>query len=118
MVIKSSMPASYNSYTTYKIKSSKDITEDFISFLIRNDWIDDYHFWLHIWYECFEEMKKENEWTHIYALYNSYFHDVIITYKPRNKNTLKLISEKFEKILEKVLKEDPSIVERKIKVCT
>ena len=33
MVIRSSIPATYNRYTTYKIKSSKDITEDFISFL-------------------------------------------------------------------------------------
>lgn len=117
MVIRSSMPVTYSSHTTYKIKSSKDITEDFISFLIKNDWEDEYYFWLHNWYEYFEEMKKEIEWTHIYAIYNNYFYDTIVTRKPRNKNTLKLMLEKFEKIVEKVLKKDPSIIERKIKFC-
>lgn len=110
MVIRSSMPTTYNRYTTYKIKSSKDITEDFISFLIRNDWIDEYYFWLHNWYEYFEEMEKESKWTHIYAIYNDYFHDIIITCKPRNKNTLKLMSEKFEKVLEKVLERKKSLI--------
>lgn len=110
MVIRSSTPAAYNSYTTYKIKNSKDITDDFISFLIRNDWTDDYYFWLFTWHEYFEEMEKENEWTHIYAKHNNYFHDIIITYKPKNKNTLKFMSKKFEKVLEKVLERKRSLV--------
>lgn len=116
MVEKSSLPYGYNVYNSYIIKSSKDITEDFVGFLIINNWVDDYHTWLYIWYNDFKNMLTKNPWKHIYGLYHNIYHNEVITYKPRNRNTLKLMQKKFEEMYKKVLEKDPLIFNKVVSV--